>query len=138
MRMWKVMQRTTRIKRTCRTIKTIAEESTNDACNNSIDDLSNLEVNTDDVISELPNAKPGVRLANTTEEWHLANAFYHANLPTDEIAGGDIDELVTNFSTVVYNYFRENYGIPKNNISENKVYSTKYKSYSNGQLKSAL
>lgn len=123
--------------RSCRTVKIISKQqnithSSNDSFDNYLDPYP------DDDLPELLEAKPGVNLPKSTEEWDIANAFFHANLPTDKIAMGNIDGLAKHFSSVVYNYFKENFGVKNNSEDSNKEYSLKYKTLSNGQLKSAL
>ena len=118
--------------RSCRTVKVISKQqninhSSNDAFDNYLDPYP------DDHLPELLEAKPGVNLPKSTEEWNIANAFFHANLPTDKIAMGNIDVLAKNFSSVVYIYFKENFGVKNNSADSNKEYSLKYKTLSNGQ-----
>ena len=68
----------------------------------------------DVILTKSPFVKPGVKLPNTTTEWSTANAYFQtrfgsANYPDD----GSLADRVAEMNEVIYNYFKENYGLAK-------------------------
>ena len=122
--------------RTCKTIKTISNSNYNtfdDEIDDNEPDISDL-----DITNETPNFKQGIILPKSYEDWKIANDFFKSYLPTNDIISKNIDELAENFSFTVYNYFKENFGIVNDSSAENKDLALKYKSLSNGQMKSTI
>ena len=124
--------------RTCCTIKSISDELHNDSIENDFIDENNCGEVISESTSELPNLKDGVKLPTASADWELANSYFHNKLPVNEIKEGDLNYLAEQFSTVVYNYFKDSYGFKKNVSREDNEFTVKYKQFSNGQLKSAL
>jgi hypothetical protein len=63
-----------------------------------------------------PDLKKGIKLPKSPTQWSNANDFF--------------------LTTVIYNYFSENYGFV--DINNNKVFESKYKSASAKELKKVL
>ena len=77
-------------------------------------------------------------MPNSQEDWKLANDFFHAHLPIENITNENMNEIVNNFNNTVYSYFKENYGLKSDIADLDKELKEKYKSHSKTQLKSAL
>ena len=132
-----------RHQRSCRTIKSFSEDIINDLQANYNSDSNNghFEVNEsqlDELNEDSPQLKSGVKLPNSQEDWKLANDFFHAHLPIDNITNENMNEIVNNFNNTVYSYFKENYGLKSDIADLDKELKEKYKSHSKTQLKSAL
>ena len=81
--------------------------------------------------------KPGIKLPKSESEWKIANSFFHANLPIEDMnTDGDFNDIVTNFSTTVYDYLKNEYGI----VREDQVndFKVKYRNHTKNQLKQTL
>ena len=92
----------------------------------------------DELNEDSPQLKSGVKLPNSQEDWKLANDFFHAHLPIENITNENMNEIVNNFNNTVYSYFKENYGLKSDIADLDKELKEKYKSHSKTQLKSAL
>ena len=132
-----------RHQRSCLTIKSFSADIINDLQANYNSDSNNghFEVNEsqlDELNEDSPQLKSGVKLPNSQEDWKLANDFFHAHLPIENITNENMNEIVNNFNNTVYSYFKENYGLKSDIADLDKELKEKYKSHSKTQLKSAL
>ena len=57
--------------------------------------------------------EPGVNLPKSLEDWNLANTFFIANISCTDIKGRYLNTVVQDFSTIIYDYFKTNFGIAK-------------------------
>ena len=56
--------------------------------------------------------KQGIKLPKSESEWKTANSIFHANLPIEDMnTDGDFNDIATNFGKTVYDYFKNEYGI---------------------------
>ena len=84
----------------------------------------------------LPCIKPGIRLPKSDLDWKLANNYFVAALSTSGISSSDINNTLQTMNSVIYEYFRENFGILKDANTLHLV--DNYKDCSNNLLKSKL
>ena len=78
--------------------------------------------------------KQGIKLPKSEPEWKTANSFFHANLPIEDMnTDGDFNDIATNFGKTVYDYFKNEYGI----VREDEVndFKVKYRNHTKNQLK---
>ena len=81
--------------------------------------------------------KQGIKLPKSESEWKTANFFFHANLPIEDMnMDGDFNDIATNFGKTVYDYFKNEYGI----VREDEVndFEVKYRNHTKNQLKQTL
>ena len=74
----------------------------------------------DDITNGSPSLKNGVKLPTSTNDWDIANTYFHSNIPISEISEKDIDEIVKHLNWNVYNYFKDNFGLVDSSKEENK------------------
>ena len=55
--------------------------------------------------------KPGIKLPKSESEWETANSFFYASLPIEDMntAGCDFNDIATDFSETVYDYFKNEF-----------------------------
>mgnify|MGYP002804228504 CR=1 FL=1 len=101
-----------------------------DALNDQIcdDNVQSVE----DTVSRLnvqetfPDLKRGIKLPKSPLQWSYANDFFHFTLSNYPVTPQEINKSINTMATVIYNYFRQNYGfIDANNNNE---FESKYKS----------
>jgi hypothetical protein len=92
---------------------------------------------TSNTVDESPAAKQGICLPKSSEDWALANAYFHANLPHVE-RNSDLHDIVTRFNDIVYNYFLTNFGTKGAPKATDNHLKEKYAGYKKGQLKMQL
>ena len=81
--------------------------------------------------------KPGIKLPTSESEWKTANSFFHANLPIEDMnTGGNFNDIATNFGKTVYDYFKNGYGIVRED--ELNDFKVKYRNNTKNQLKQTL
>ena len=81
--------------------------------------------------------KPGIKLPKSESEWKTANSFFHTNLPIEDMnTDGHFNGIATNFGKTVYDYFKNEYGI----VREDEVndFKVKYRNHTKNQLKQTL
>ena len=81
--------------------------------------------------------KQGIKLPKSESEWKTANSFFYANLPIEDMnTDGDFNDIATNFGRTVYDYFKNEYGI----VREDEVndFEVKYRNHTKNQLKQTL
>jgi hypothetical protein len=129
--------------RSCRVIDGMEEElqqQMTDALNDQVceDSVQSVE----NVISSLntqesyPDLKKGIKLPKSPIQWSNANDFFQFTLSNQPITTQEISKCIITMTTVIYNYFSENYGFV--DINNNKVFESKYKSASAKDLKKVL
>ena len=68
--------------------------------------------------------KTGIKLPKSEPKWKTANSFFHSNLRIEDMnTDGDFDDIAANFGKTVYDYFRNEYGI----VREDEVNDFKVK-----------
>ena len=88
-------------------------------------------------LAEDTTIKQGIKLPKSESEWKTANSFFHANLPIEDMnMDGDFNDIATNFGKTVYDYFKNEYGI----VREDEVndFKVKYGNHTKNQLKQTL
>ena len=104
--------------RSCRVIKSmsviIVDNVENDY--NELNDNNNFDINNDnnlsgDTTNESPSLKNGVKLRASTNDWDIANTYFHSNLPISQISENDTEETVKHLNDIFYNYFKDNFGL---------------------------
>ena len=77
--------------------------------NNFNDNVDNnlLDYTTNESLS----LKNGVKLPSWTNDWDIANTYFHSNLPTSQISDKDTEENVKHLNETVYNCFKDNFGL---------------------------
>ena len=89
-------------KQSCRIIKSL-----NDELLHGIEQFNDVEIETENyTIIGSPSLKSGVNLPNT-----MANTFFIANISCADIKGRDLNTVVQDFNTIIYDYFKTNFGI---------------------------
>ena len=66
---------------------------------NEFTDVNNFDVNVDhNLLDQLTNESPslenGVKLPVLTNDWGIANTYFHSSLPTSQISEKDIEETL--------------------------------------------
>ena len=81
--------------------------------------------------------KQGIKLPKSESEWKTANSFFHANLPIEDMnTDSDFNDIATNFGKTVYDYFKNEYGIVRDD--EVNDFKVKYRNHTKNQLKQTL
>jgi hypothetical protein len=80
--------------------------------------------------------KKGIKLPKSPIQWSNANDFFQFTLSNQPITTQEISKCINTMTTVIYNYFSENYGFV--DINNNKIFESKYKSASAKDLKKVL
>ena len=80
----------------------------NDNNNFDINDNNNLSY---DTTNESLSLKNGVKRPTSTNDWDIANTYFHSNLPISQISENDTEETVKHLNDTVYNYFKDNFGL---------------------------
>ena len=86
--------------------------------------------------SPYTKVKKGINLPKSESQWKIANAFFQANLPLQDIPNG-FQEACKQFSATIYKYFEKEYGCIQNKDETSELIE-KYHNYSKNQLKSSL
>ena len=122
--------------RSCRAITSL--NSDNIVIDNIEQDaIENHFVTTNSNQDEFPFLKEGVKLPKSPEDWNLAHLYFHAELSSINIKN-NLNEAMNLINSIVYNYFRDNYGY-KNTISEEEIaLKERYKHFSKKDLKKEL
>ena len=87
-------------------------------------------------LGALPSFKGGVKLPKTEAQWKYANDYFQANLPVFEINSESTNSCIVSMNTVIYDYFKSNFGSVDG--SENRTLIDRYKGFSNKALKKEL
>ena len=119
--------------RSCRAITSL--NSDNIVIDNIEQDaIENHFVTTNSNQDEFPFLKEGVKLLKSPEDQNLANLYFHSELSSITIKN-NLNEAMSLKNSIVYNYFRDNYGY-KNKISEEQIaLKERYKHFSKKDLK---
>ena len=118
--------------RSCRVIKDLSGELFENQCNEEFLPFNERAPIIDGPI--LTNV--GIKLPKSVDQWKSANDYFQASLPIHEIASSDLNVIINRMTTVIYNYFKHNFGVVKSiKISQ---LDSKYKTYSKHSLKSCL
>ena len=80
--------------------------------------------------------KPGVNLPKSLEDWNLANTFFTTNIRCADIKGRDLNTVAQVFSTIIYDYFKTNFGIFK--TYNDQELKEKYSEFTKRQLRNEL
>ena len=88
------------------------------------------------ILTNSPFLKPGVKLPNTTTEWSTANAYFQTRFSANNPDDGNLDDRVTVMNEVIYNYFKDNYGLANGLDDHIKYLENKYSGLTKNQLKS--
>ena len=96
--------------RCCRVIKSL-----NDKLLYDIEQVNDVEIETLEnyIISRSPLLKSGVNLPKSLEDWNLANIFFTVKIRRAYMKGRDLNTVVQDFNTIIYEYFKTNFGIVK-------------------------
>ena len=120
--------------RSCRVIKGLENETYQSLQNNDIDtgqsDCSAIDWDS------LPSVKPGIKLPKSDLDWQLASSYFAAAMPISEIDKSNINDTLSAMTSVIYAYFRDNFGTLEDTNTPYMV--DKYKDYSNNSLKTKL
>ena len=73
-----------------------------------------------------------------TNDWDIANTYFHYNLPTTQISEKDIEETVKHLNETVYNYFKYNFGLVDYAKEGEGNFPEMYKTFTKHQLKKKL
>ena len=90
------------------------------------------------IIIENPTLKAGVKLPKSPEQWEAANNYIKVQLPIDEVGSTSLNDTIENFNDIVYNYFKDNYGLVNVKNSVDVTLYEKYLDMSKSQLKKEL
>ena len=115
----------------CRVIKGLENETYESLQNHGIDtgqsDCSAIDWDS------LPSVKPGIKLPKSDLDWQLANSYFAAALPISGIDKSIINDTLSAMNSVIYAYFRDNFGTLEDTNTSHLV--DKYKDYLNNSLK---
>ena len=73
-----------------------------------------------------------------TNDWDIANTYFHYNLPTTQISEKDIEETVKHLNETVYNYFKYNFGLVDYAKEGEGNFPEMYKNFTKHQLKKKI
>ena len=119
--------------RSCRAITSLNNDSIV-IDNTEQDAIENHFVTTNSNQDEFPFLKKGIRLPKSHEDWNLANLYFNSELTSINIKN-NLNEAMSLMNSIVYNYFRDNFGY-KNTISEEEIaLKERYKHFSKKDLK---
>ena len=124
-------------KRTCRAMKDLGAEidrGNQQIAEGDLSDADNGIIVTN--LGALPNFKEGVKLPKSDAHWKLANDYFQANLPVNEINSESSNACIENMNNVIYDYFKLNFGSVDS--ANNKTLIDKYKDFSSKALKKEL
>ena len=125
--------------RSCKAIKGLNDDEVNDNeldYTNESDDA--IESITENITEEVPFLKSGVKLPSNEAQWKEANDYFKAYLPCCEVSRNPLDNVITNFNSVVYNYFKDSFGTVKDNQKVDQKLRENYNTFSKSQLKREL
>ena len=98
------------------------------------DAIENHFVTTNSNQDEFLFLKKDIRLPKSPEDWNLANLYFHSELTSVNIKS-NLNEAMSLMNSIVYNYFRDNFGC-KSTISEDEIaLQERYKHFSKKDLK---
>ena len=80
--------------------------------------------------------KLGVNLPKPLEDWNLTNTFFIANISCEDIKGRDLNTVVQDFNTIIYDYFKTNFGIVK--TYNDQEFKEMYSNFTKRQLRNEL
>ena len=120
--------------RSCRVIKGLENETFESLESNDID-TGQTACNAIDWDS-LPNVKPGIKLPKRDLDWQSANNYFAAAMPISGIVKSKIDDTLNVMNSVIYDYFRDNFGTLEDSNTSHLI--EKYKDCSTNSLKSKL
>ena len=63
-----------------------------------------------------PMPKQAVKLPKSEADWDLANTYFKATLPCDQVPGNNLDDTISTFYNIVYDYFKNNCGTANANL----------------------
>ena len=124
--------------RSCRIARGINETGENIE-NGDPTELS--EETVDDILIDpggSPILKQAVKLPKSEADWDLANTYFKATLPCDQIPGNNLDDTIKTFYNIVYEYFKNTCGTVNANQEMNNLFQNKYKDSTKNQLKKIL
>ena len=93
--------------RTCRSVKYLGEDVTLEE-DFEFDDKTIEHT----FLNELPNAKRGILLPKSQEQWDLANLYFQTEMSTITISK-NANEAMEKFNFTIYRYFENNFGLTK-------------------------
>ena len=73
--------------------------------NEAYDDTGQIEHQIN--VKSIPTIKPGIKLPKFDYDWKLKNDFFSISLPVSDIAGLDINTVVSSMNSTIYDYFHE-------------------------------
>ena len=92
----------------------------------------------DDTRNEFPSLKNGVKLPTLTNNWDIANTYFHSKLPTSQISEKDTKKTVKHLNATAYNYFKYNFGLVDSTKEDENNFTEMYKNFTKHQLKKEL
>ena len=85
---------------------------------------------------DFPDLRKGIKLPRSPSQWTTANEFFKLTISNYPITAHDVNNNITTMTTVVYNYFSENFGYVNNTNSAQ--YERKYRTFTTKELKKTL
>ena len=85
---------------------------------------------------DFPDLRKGIKLPRSSSQWTTANEFFKLTFSNYPITAHDLNNNITTMTTVVYNYFSENFGYANNTNSAQ--YERKYRTSTTKDLKKTL
>ena len=85
---------------------------------------------------DFPDLRKGIKLPTSPSQWTTANEFFKLTFSNHPITAHDLNNNITTMTTVVYNYFSENFGYANNTNSAQ--YERKYRTSTTKDSKKTL
>ena len=82
---------------------------------------------------DFPDLRKGIKLPRSPSQWTTAKEFFKLTFSNYPITAHDLNNNITIMTTVVYNYFSENFGYANNTNSAQ--YERKYRTSTTNELK---
>ena len=130
--------------RSCR-IKSMSDNIVDNVGNdyNELNDNNNFDINnanslSDDTANEPPSLKNGVKLPTWTNDWDIANTYFHSNFTLSQISENGTEETVRHLNDTVYNYFIDNFELADSAKEDELNLTEMSKNFTKRQLKKEL
>jgi len=120
--------------RSCRSIKHMSEELSEDDIQNATGNVACSST----LLDENPVVKPGIKLPKTQQEWEMANTYLQSKLTTIDVSRMGVTYALDELNKVTYEYFRETYGCINNEDEVSKELKEAYKDHAKKDLKKEL
>ena len=99
-------------------------------------DSVNPEISPTNTQENFPDLKKGIKLPKSPLQWSTANDFFKLTFSNLPITPRDLNNNINTMTTVVYNYFSDNFGYVNNH--NDVQYQRKYEGFSTKYLKKSL